>query len=299
MSLSNSSYEDNEYLLFFRKLYQHFLHYINREIDEVYHYTSIDTMNLILTNSTMRFSNINYLNDECEFTYFYLILADLLPQYRIKYSQYFCDELNDICSEYCNDNYYYVGDDIKKDLDRQYYIASFSLTDDNLALWTLYTKDKNFIGCNFGINPNKICLYNDDEILFKGAVIYDREEQENILNEVIACLSFKYENSSDKKCFRNCLKKVLSQYALFFKHHAFKQENEYRFIYYPSNEFDVQNIDTKPFIDISFNTEIDIQNVRLSPTLRENCHIKYIKEMFKKHNANTENFTFSDIPFCL
>lgn len=286
-------------LSFLSKQYDYFTKYINDNIEDVYHYTSLETIKCILNNGTLRFTNINFLNDECEFTYLFIVLSDMIFNYRFKYDKLFCDFLESICSEYCNNEAYFIGAEIKSDTNRQYYISSFSLCDDSLSLWTLYTKDRNFIGCNIGINPNKVSIYDLTGKLLRGKVIYNRKEQENILNELIASWYLFYEKTSLKQEFCSYMQNMLYKYALFFKHSAFEQEQEYRFVYYNEDKLNIQNEEEKPFIDIPFNAQNDIQSVKLSPTLRENMYINDIRNEFQKSYATTQNFSFSDIPFCL
>ena len=282
-------------LIFLDKLYEHFINYINKNIEEVYHYTSLEVMSKILANSSLRFTNINYMNDECEFTYFYLLLEDFINNNKSKYSKNFCKKLEKIYAEHCASPFYFVGPTIQHDNNRQYYISSFSLSDDNLALWTLYTKEQSFMGCNFGIKPNQVSIYTNDNPLIYGKVLYDREEQENILNEIITTLFYVFETNTN---FPEDIKTMFGRYALFFKHPAFKQEQEYRFIYYPIDKFNIQNAENKPFIDLPFNTRNDISSVRLSPTMRKNTDLQNIKKLFKQNKMSTKVFNVSDIPFC-
>ncbi len=283
--------------IFLDKQYGYFINYINKGTGIVYHYTSLDTMSKILTNSTLRFSNINFQNDECEFTYFYLLLEEHLKEYKWNYDTAFCKYLDNICAEYCASPFYYFGPDIQRNINRQYYISSFSITDDNLALWTLYTKEKGFIGCNFGINPKQVSIYTDNDLLTSGMVIYDREEQENILKEILSMIFYKYQKNFEPENFLEKVAKTLNKYALFFKHPAFEQEKEYRFVYKPTENFNIQNFENKPFIDLPLNVMTDIKCIRLSPTLRDSFYINEIKKLFKKHKIITNKFDISKIPF--
>lgn len=287
--------ETDNYLLFFHKQYCHFLNYINKDIETVFHYTSIETMEKILKTSSLRFTNINHLNDECELTYFFLILEEYLLCNKLKFGEEFCANIINICAEHCDLPFYFMNHHIQQHPNRQFYISSFSLTDDNLSLWTLYTKEKNFMGCNFGITPQKISIYTPDNSLIYGKVLYNQIEQEAILDEIITNIFYKYETANDT--FWDNVNTILYKYALFFKHPAFEQENEYRLIYYPSETFNIQNKMDKPFIDIPFNIENDINNVKLSPTLRERKNLQDIKNLFKQYKVLTKDFTTSNIPF--
>lgn len=291
------NYKNDEDLIFLNKQYSYFQSYVNKDVNMVYHYTSLDTLSKIIENSTLRFSNINYQNDECEFTYFFLLLDEHLQEYESYYDKTFYDYLDKLCSKYCTSPFYYTGPDIQSDGNRQYYISSFSLTDDNLALWTLYTKEKNFIGCNFGIQPNGISIYSVNDLLTKGVVIYNRDEQDRLLKELLFVIFDKYKKNNYSINFLEKIQIFLNKYALFFKHPAFEQEKEYRFVYKPNENFNIQNFENKPYIDLPFNIAIDIKSVKLSPTLRADTYIKELKRLFNKKHLKTKIFTTSMIPF--
>ena len=291
------NYKNDEDLIFLNKQYSYFQSYVNKDVNMVYHYTSLDTLSKIIENSTLRFSNINYQNDECEFTYFFLLLDEHLQEYESYYDKTFYDYLDKLCSKYCTSPFYYTGPDIQSDGNRQYYISSFSLTDDNLALWTLYTKEKNFIGCNFGIQPNGISIYSVNDLLTKGVVIYNRDEQDRLLKELLFVIFDIYKKNNYSINFLEKIQIFLNKYALFFKHPAFEQEKEYRFVYKPNENFNIQNFENKPYIDLPFNIAIDIKSVKLSPTLRADTYIKELKRLFNKKHLKTKIFTTSMIPF--
>lgn len=292
--------ETDNYLFFFHKQYCYFLDYINKDVKTIYHYTSIETMENILKTSSLRFTNINDLNDECEFTFLFTILHDRISFYRLKYDKEFCDNLLDVCLKYCDENCYYVGERVKKDIERDYYISSFSHADDNLPLWTLYTKEKNFIGCNFGVDRQsfKTIEYTNGPV-WMGNVIYSEKEQIRILDELIASWYNYYEKVKFDNYFKGDIHDALYQYALFFKHPAFEHEKEFRFIYHPANNNEFNIFNEKRYIDIKFNLIDEIKSVKLSPTLKENIHIENIKKLFKRYNTKTQTFEISDIPFCV
>ena len=287
-------------ICFSHKQYCYFLDYINKDAKTIYHYTSIETMENILKTSSLRFTNINDLNDECEFTFLFTILHDRISFYRLKYDKEFCDNLLDVCLKYCDENCYYVGERVKKDIERDYYISSFSHADDNLPLWTLYTKEKNFIGCNFGVDRQsfKTIEYTNGPV-WMGNVIYSEKEQIRILDELIASWYNYYEKVKFDNYFKGDIHDALYQYALFFKHPAFEHEKEFRFIYHPANNNEFNIFNEKRYIDIKFNLIDEIKSVKLSPTLKENIHIENIKKLFKRYNTKTQTFEISDIPFCV
>lgn len=290
--------ETDKYLFFLEKQYSCFLDYINKNISNIYHYTSNKTIEKILKTSTLRFTNINELNDEYEFSYLFSVLFDRLPFYRMQYSKDFCDNLLDVCSNYCSEKYYYVSKYSKSTPERNFYVASFSLDNDNLPLWTLYTKEKNFIGCNFGFDIKT--LKNTEEInnsTISGIVIYSPEEQIKILDELIATWYNYYEKISFEEYFKGDIHDALYKYALFFKHPAFRHEKEYRYVYFPNNNDNIQELNNKHYIDLKFSASDLIKSVKLSPTLKEDKHIQKMKKVFTKYKAKTEIFEISNIPF--
>lgn len=285
--------ETDDYLIFFDEQLTYFLNYINKNTKLVYHYTSNNVIKEILKSSSFRFSNISQLNDYCEFAYLFTILSERLEKYECYYDKVFCQNLKKICSEYCDDEYVYIGN--PKDIERQYYISSFSCSKDNLSLWTLYLKEKDFMGANIGLNPLKL----KPKLDFSGKVIYSKTEQVKILDYFIKISNYYYEkiDKNNLEYYFGDMHDVLRKYAVFFKHPSFEQEHEYRFVYHPSITDAIKNEDGKLFIDIKFDFDNLIEDIVLSPIQSQLVEKEAIKNILKEYNIGETKITDSDIPF--
>ena len=78
---------------------------------------------------------------------------------------------------------------------------------------------------------------------------------------------------------------------------SFQHEKEYRYVYFPNDNDNIQELNNKHYIDLKFSASDLIKSVKLSPTLKEDKHIQKMKKVFTKYKAKTEIFEISDIPF--
>lgn len=101
----------------------------------IYHYTSISGLQGILSNKTLRFTNIKYMNDKDEIT------AGL--ESMAKACDASADEREKLLAAFANHG-------------TQTFVCCFSLGEDSLPMWNYYTKEINNQGYNIEFDDKKL-----------------------------------------------------------------------------------------------------------------------------------------------
>lgn len=292
--------------------------YISDNSQPIYHYTSPEGLNGIISNHTLRFTDRNYLNDYSEGRYVMKLcknsrVSSLLPT---EYKQYF----KDLCQEM-------LDNPLKKKIPT--FQCSFSLNEDVLPLWNYYSKSEGIKGYNLGFDSN--CLLNniktssykeDDEsknslTIFGGKVVYSIGKQKAIIKNIVADFAKIAYNNIDDSAFCRMVIELLVDKLLFigsfFKPNHFKYEEEYRMLILPLltiengvNKYSVINKTPEstikngliiPHIDLEFNKAV-LLRIGISPTL-DFYETKYnLINTLKMYSYNFEsvNIVKSNIP---
>ncbi len=290
--------------------------YISSENRCIYHYTSPQGLNGILSNHTLRFTDRNFLNDYSEGrNVMQLCLKSRfelhLPKEYRKYFKECCQLLFDNPSK-------------KK---RHIYQCSFSTQEDNLSLWNYYTKSDGIKGYNVGFNSfdlSKSLVTRDYSEkrgirIFHGNVVYSVANQKKTIKNIVKDFNdIIEENKSDcefcKLAIQLLVEKILFV-GSFFKNPHFKNENEYRLLLHLMSYWDPDEKLAKfyvlekraytyeknglliPFIDIEFPRDI-LKTIFISPTLKFDETESNLKNALRIHSYNPDqiNIRKSDIP---
>lgn len=127
---------------------------------------------------------------------------------------------------------------------KEYFVLSFSNCRDSITMWSEFGSKT---GYNIGLDSEKIVqrIGEANVIDYHGFVIYDPELQKRLIRKIISdylpeifqtpferILEAGEKNPEDPVYRKACRKfqKIAAVYAMFFKHEAFKEEQESRFI---------------------------------------------------------------------
>ena len=219
----------------------------------VYHYTSPEAFRAIVQKRALRFTDIRFLNDKSESTYFVEMLADFLNKRGQDYPVFrgcFQRMLNgrtphDISNVY-DEAFLPEGMTDKFYSSKQRcYVFSTCTEHDCLNMWNYYVNNNAYQGYNIGFKAGNLLNsfmsdLNDtilDQVSVKyGRVVYRREEQFQMLDTMVSEMEKKltcfkpYEDSSEDAAALNqwLIQREIDAYAAFFKHPAFEAENEFR-----------------------------------------------------------------------
>jgi hypothetical protein len=252
--------------------------------ETLYHYTSIESFMSILNSAEIWLTKFDYLNDPNELTY----TTDLIKEvYK---------ENPEVA------NKAYLENILKRIIDQFEYSFIFSLcgNKDSLGMWSYYSK---FNGINIHLSNNfyQEAYYSDSDNLFfavnKGKVIYDREEQKQILLDIfkhyIRINQSQIDDETKRKDERS-LGFLLSICFNLFKQKGLRNEEEYRFVFTGHNENLTKKINFRthenmviPFYIFPFNKEY-IQGFTISPTSNDPQFLKSLKIFLLKHEIDFE-----------
>jgi Protein of unknown function (DUF2971) len=279
---------------------------------KLYHYTNVEGLVGILNSGSIHFTNNRFLNDEWEGKYLYKILDELIEedkQYKI---------VKTLCNTLFNDFMF------KHD----FYISSFCQKPDLLTMWNRYTNG-NGVCLEFEMPSSAKTIAKLNKIIDEISLIkvtYNYKKNKNsikkIADEIRLLLAKIYESNIDK--FKNedrdviQIGKILFNEAAnpfiklfidsaFMKHHAYKDEVEYRFAMTESvsPKFIKDNVAQKisnkgvliEYVPIKFDIQKVLKSVLLHPA-SEKAHLDGITCFIKRKfpNLNIE-VTKSNIPF--
>jgi hypothetical protein len=193
--------------------------YSNNQL--IYHYTTCNGLNGILSSKNIKATHAKYLNDWSEMLISYYKIYEILQVHTFKND--FQKELSLIIMSLL----------LKMIHDKEYpdiYVTSFSLNEDDILLWKSYGS---FNDCySIGFNPIFINSY----ALNKGAellkCIYDEEIQNNLLKELV---NYFFNNrpiqSNEFGINTSDFLKMINIFIPIIKNSKFMNENEVRLIY--------------------------------------------------------------------
>ena len=247
-------------------------------LDSLYHYTSLNTLELILSSNRLRFTCINYLNDPIEMEYGLNILGDYsqqsFPQTYRKIQRY------------------------KKSLkfDKNLFVFSTSFNYDNLHCWAFYG-DKckgiclniNYNSLSEKINKNNLSYIYPVQYIDKNFNSQNIEIETIIPNFLFRCCQILnlYINNN------NNFKKALQLLSSLIKTPFWKFESEIRICIFIETETNIKSSNnlTKRFFDFDFiNNECfdrKIENGKLFDGIR-------LGPIYKTENLENLKFLIND-----
>lgn len=177
----------------------------------LYHYCDLNTFLAIIQNSTIRFSDINTMNDYGELHWPYQRFIEAINIEKTKYPNEFYDELDEIISQ--------------TQLKMLPAISCFSLDGDVLSQWRAYADDGR--GVSIGFDGNKI---KNLSVKF-GKIVYDKTEQIDYFKSLFA-ISYPIWKAfqSDRKLLGKFIEFVMYHAVdmCLMKNPAFAEEKEIR-----------------------------------------------------------------------
>ena len=273
--------------------------------DNLYHYTELNGLQGILSNSEIWFSNMYFLNDKNEFELGLKFIIEQLESYKsgfsvLKSTKYFIDALEKAI-EYIKE----------KELP---YILSLTENNDLLSQWRGYTN--NGIGVNIGFN--KDFFQKNSLKVFK--CIYDIEKQKKLVNHILTESIFMFVSVShsqgifeaDKNIELKEFDNAVSIAGAYFidrtilacsliKDKSFIEEDEWRALYINKNkEINFLNKGNyyKPFVKCNFNNlDESITKITIGPNPQKELCYTSIRLLLKKHKINIDKIGFSEIPY--
>lgn len=243
----------------------------------VYHYTSPLGIYSILQDDKLWFSDCQFLNDKSEYLYIKKPLIKALNLKGEKPDESFIDQL--LFSEPYQSSSIELekeGRKVHKIIIKcnRFFIFCASTSPDTQNMWNYYVKNGQYLGYNLGINVDTLIdhfLTLPGVTVTHGKVLYDEHKQVNQiktflerLDAEIEPIKRRYEEAKklgmddqysieDQLAdhYQEELSKYIDERRLFFKHKAFKSENEYRFVVKVPVDFEDSAFELKHRIGIN------------------------------------------------
>lgn len=247
-----------------------------RDIETIYHYTSASALKSILENKKLWLTRWDFLNDPTEYLYIHDIIDKTLEQFSADEKFKVLIRDRNSWKRKCK----IEKRPYNKEID--VYIASFSKSSDNLALWQGYTKSAQADGYCIGFDYHRIFEKQKLDIII-APVVYSESEQMSIITEIFKRLLAIYINiSANKKLHfdaerivRLTFDEPLTYLGALLKHPAYIHEEELRVVFirrggypHPQPAQQIRNSNGLfiPFVELPFEQE-RVQCVTASPTL--------------------------------
>ncbi|MGJ9385226.1 DUF2971 domain-containing protein [Salipaludibacillus sp. CF4.18] len=278
--------------------------------EKMYHYTSIEGLMGIIKNKKLWMTKSDFLNDSMEVIYITNIIDESLDIF----SELLIKEYGKGIKE--NDYYKTMLEKFTEAVDSRFvnvqelieiYVLSLSEKGDSLTLWGNYAKGD---GYNIGFDSKSLLDdfhdENDDFFIVYGNVIYDREEQIEMLASSLI-KTFKNINSQEPELIEleskllPYYKSVIISYSIFFKHDSFKAEEEFRVVATIQDKADVEfrsnNGVITPYIDQEFK-KLPIREITIGPKNNSDIAEKGVNFYIERLGEDIEDITVkkSNVP---
>lgn len=257
---------------------------------KIYHYCSCETLMSILSNKTIRMSNIRKSNDFNEIVAFLNIFRSALKTACNKFLKENPDT-HPFVEFYENMNFDNVASAILND-SICYYATCFSEDGDLLSQWRGYAEDAT--GVSIGFNSDYIINWADNKRFKYMEINYDKQDAFEtqvcyILKELGKTKATMDRNGYlEPSYYENAINIVINTFlynAVFYKDASFSEEKEWRVVFYPlrktQNYFIQQNFD-QSYIDQLFydkmNEFIQAEGVYY-PFIRKQLSFKFDKKI--------------------
>lgn len=265
----------------------------------LYHYTKSNGITGIINNNCFFATKSDFLNDPNEFLYTKSIVEKVV--FELAESEYKKQFLLDVMTG---------ASFIKNSNDDEYFVLSFSSCRDSITMWSEFGSKT---GYNIGMNSEEIIsrIAEQNEIDMHGFVIYDESRQKELIANIIKddiekeigkefnqILLDKANGTNEENYEIACsvFREKASLYAMFFKNNAFKEEEEYRFVFKKQSltqvKFRVKDGFIIPYIEIWLSDKLlPIKEIMVAP---EN-HIDLAKNGME-YMMKAKGY---DVPICL
>ena len=264
---------------------------------KLYHYTKSSGISGILQSKCFWATKSDFLNDPREFSYIKNIIRSVCRD-TIKKDMWREMFLEDVLEESIL---------LSGGKNKEYFVLSFSNCRDSITMWSEFG---NKTGYNIGLDSHRIIerIEENNTIEYHGFVLYEPEEQKRAVKRIFdrsipeeMQMSFeelieagaKDRNNADYQKMCRKFQRITAVYAMFFKHSAFKEEQEYRFIFKRKKETEVLYREKDgfiiPYIEIQLSDSLlPVQEIMVAPKNHVDLAKKGMKYMLKEKGYEVE-----------
>lgn len=224
----------------------------------LYHYTDLSALKGIVMEHSFWVTKSDFLNDKYEFYYAFKVIrkvcAKIIPN----------PQNQKIFMHLLKEHLEVFHGSMKDQVLSGWYVLSFSRAKDSLLLWTEFSQSQGYC---LEFDYKRLAKGIPDEVRLDGYVIYDKKKQQDLVERTLFRILDR-KNANRKKLKEKLLsadKPVTSKelhgfmeefsvccfvYSMFFKKECFREEREYRFVFWAFHEQGAK--DSLPAIPIHF-----------------------------------------------
>jgi hypothetical protein len=271
-----------------------------QHVDQLYHYTNLEGLFGIIESNGFWATHIKYLNDSKEFLHGLELCHEVI------------DSFQELTSE--QEQFFQSLKGKLEEEDEDHFVISLCPNGDLLSQWRGYSGGQ--YGVSLGFDIKKLTRYTtprDNEYIFPQKVIYNREEQKEIILSILN-IGLKYIESKglDLYFLPREIARVMKYFIILFKDASFQEENEWRIVTTNfrdsegthSVNFRVRKNVILPFVKLRFReamkeeqVNLPIQNIIVGPSESSEFTIESIQYYLKERNYLGTTITPSAIPF--
>lgn len=295
---------------------------------KIYHYTSPEGLYGIIENSSLRFSDIQFLNDKSEYNHISKPLKIAFNELKESIPFDYDEILYYIDKQYETTVYKILsgsGWNTKFGFtDMKHYVFCASKVEDSLGMWNYYVKNGKYQGYNIGITVNQFlsCFKLIEEPKIKilyGDVIYNEYEQVKVLSKLLVDVSNKFkekvkkienqqyrvddEDAERRIASQECIGEILyniDSLRLFFKDNAFRNEEEFRFVikaprdYSPiktgklKTGFTIKQGIITPYCDLEIDKKKTVNSIMVSPIMEGDLAKRGLERVLRYYDYNKD-----------
>lgn len=279
----------------------------------LYHYTSPDSLLNIINKASLRFTDIEFLNDKDEYNYILKLIKDISKDSSDEVSKYIAEKSKGVTSENIG---YIISRSTGKSRcgvmeDGKYYVLSGTEEDDSLPMWVYYAKNGQYAGYSLKMNIKKIAsaFKNIDGEFYYGKVVYDKKTQVEILKQLTLGIIKKMKEKiadSDDDLYRFEAQEefwdMIDKVRLFFKRKEFSHEKEIRIALLARPDEDKkmtlghQSVNglIKPYIEYEFpDKKLPIVSVTISPSIESTIGKKGLMSLLMNNGYRISDYLCS------
>lgn len=229
-----------------------------RSGERLYHYTDLSALKGIVMNHSFWVTKSDFLNDKYEFYYAFKVIrkvcAKMIPN----------PQNQKIFMHILKERLEIFHGSMKNQILSGWYVLSFSKAKDSLLLWTEFSQSQGYC---LEFDYKRLAKGIPEGIRLDGYVIYDKKKQQELVEKTLCRILDKKEASrkklkekllsEDKIILHKDLHGFMEEfsvccfvYSMFFKKDCFRDEREYRFVFWAFHEHGAKEL--IPVIPIHF-----------------------------------------------
>ncbi len=270
-----------------------------------YHYMSPESFINMIEKNSLHFTNCMFLNDEEEYNYIFNVfeaiiqenVEDKLHSFVKSMKERVPKENTDLVSP--NRGLWRIDEALAS-----YYVLCGSTDGDSIPLWNYYVKDGRHYGYSVQMDAKRISdsLSTINGKMIFGKIIYDLEQQKQVIKDYVMHLDKKYNSNSEDfddysaEAYQTDYFDFIQHIRLFFKSITFRHENEFRIALLIRNKdkkiqkkYFARNGVITPYVDISFDNNIPIEGITYSRSIDEKIAELGIRDMLSSHSYDVKN----------